>query len=75
MVTVINEVDLRDEKFDQLIKSSSLMYYFRYDFEWEKSEVLQINELGRYRMRIEEDKLMLTQKDGYILTFHKKETE
>lgn len=66
-----NEVDIADE-FAALLEPRSIPCSYRYDFDWEKREVLHVEDLGGFRVEIEDEELTLTQKEGYLLRFSKK---
>lgn len=67
-----NDAVVGEDAFAALLKSRTVPYSYRYDFEREKREVLYVEDLGGFRMQIEDEKLTLAQKDGYLLTFSKK---
>lgn len=58
-----------DGIFDRLIKTNIVDYDFRYDFALEKREILNLGDLGGYRVEVNNGELILTQKDGYLLKF------
>ncbi|MGG5575904.1 hypothetical protein ACPDHL_00980 [Myroides sp. C15-4] len=58
-----------DGVFDRFLKVNISDYAYRYDFAWEKREILDIADLGVYRVQVTDQELVLTQTDGYILKF------
>lgn len=58
-----------DGVFDRFLKVNISDYAYRYDFTWEKREILDIADLGVYRVQVTDQELVLTQTDGYILKF------
>ncbi|WP_060873916.1 hypothetical protein [Myroides odoratus] len=64
---VNNKSALEGGIFNQFIKMRLSSYSYRFDFKWEQQEVLYIDDLGSYTMRIAQDRLILAVSDGVVL--------
>lgn len=70
-LSVNNKSALEDGVFDQYSKTRLSPYSYQFDFKWEQQEVLSIDDLGRYTMRISQDQLILAISDGVIFKLNR----
>lgn len=70
-LVVYNRSAALDGVFDKFVKTRTTNYLYRFDFQWQESEIMAVRELGDYAMSVTNQTLILSQYDGYLVKFER----
>lgn len=68
-----SSAEKKGDYFDRYIQSSIVNYNYQYDFLWNNQEILAIENMGQYVVRVTPEELILSHFDGDVLKFDRME--